>query len=135
LGLAGWQVHGMLLHHWNHFVPSSLPSARAASVSAGAPQHFLQLLQTVGACFESEAASPALYGYNLAVRACMVLRHADRQLMARSAWLLLPLPSCPHDAVAYLRVPSLTLALYTPAVNYLHRNQRLLHVCVCASRA
>jgi hypothetical protein len=125
LGLAGWQVHGMLLHHWNHFVPSSLPSARAASVSAGAPQHFLQLLQTVGACFESEAASPALYGYNLAVRACMVLRHADRQLMARSAWLLLPLPSC----------PSLTLALYTLAVYYLHRNQRLLHVCVCASRA
>lgn len=58
----------MLLHHWNYFVPSNLATARGSSVAVGAPQHFLQLLQTVGACFESEAASPALYGYNLAVR-------------------------------------------------------------------
>lgn len=58
----------MLLHHWKYFVPSNLATARGSSVAAGAQQHFLQLLQTVGACFESEAASPALYGYNLAVR-------------------------------------------------------------------
>ena len=58
----------MLLHHWKYFVPSKLAPGRGSSVTVGAQQHFLQLLQTVGACFESEAASPALYGYNLVVR-------------------------------------------------------------------
>ena len=102
-------VHGMLLHHWNHFVPSAIGSARP--VVASAPQHFLQLLQTIGGCFESvrtripchpslpsssqrkrslrqEAASPALYGFNLAGLEAL---DASRQLYQRKEFAALRL--------------------------------------------